>query len=164
MEEDEQINRNPLLLKRSGPCALFERLHQNVTQKRTVARSKNDIGKRRRAPSVDSAFTEIVRLIEEARTRAYQLVNKELVGLYWRIGKYIGQKLEAAEWGDSVVEQLARHIERTMPGLRGFTRRNLFRMRQFYDAYANDLEVSPLVATGAVDTQFIDFRAVQTGR
>jgi predicted nuclease of restriction endonuclease-like (RecB) superfamily len=125
---------------------LFERLHQNVTRKRTVAKSKNDVGKRRRAPSVDSAFTEIVRLIEEARTRAYQLVNKELVGLYWRIGKYISQKLEAAEWGDSVVEQLARHIERTMPGLRGFTRRNLFRMRQFYDAYADDLEVSPLVA------------------
>ena len=45
-----------------------------------------------------------------------------------------------------MVEQLAWHIERTMLGLHGFTRRNLFRMRQFYDAYANDLEVSPLVA------------------
>ena len=53
--------------------------------------------------------------------------------------------MEGAEWGDGVVDQLAAFIARKQPGLRGFTRRNLFRMRQFFEAYRNDPIVSPLV-------------------
>ncbi len=87
---------------------------------------------------LEAAFAEVVGLIREARTRAYQAVNTELVGLYWQVGKYIGEKLETAEWGEGVVDQLARHLAQTLPGLRGFTRRNLFRMRQFYETYAGD--------------------------
>jgi hypothetical protein len=49
------------------------------------------------------------------------------------VGAYISRKLEQAEWGDAVVSQLAEHLARTQPGLRGFTRSNLFRMRQFYE-------------------------------
>jgi len=96
------------------------------------------------APSEES-FAEVVNLIEQARQHAYQAVNTELVGLYWQIGKYISGKLEAAEWGEGVVDQLAQHLERTLPGLRGFTRRNLFRMRQFFDTYAGDEKVSALL-------------------
>ena len=55
-------------------------------------------------------------------------------------------KTEAAEWGDGVVDRLAQFIARTEPSLRGFTRRNLFRMKQFYEAYREDSIVSPLVA------------------
>jgi predicted nuclease of restriction endonuclease-like (RecB) superfamily len=94
---------------------------------------------------VEKSFAEVVGLIQQARKRAYQSVNSELVGLYWRIGEYISRKLEAAEWGEGVVNRLAKHLARTLPGLRGFTRRNLFRMRQFYEAYAGDKKVSPLV-------------------
>ena len=94
---------------------------------------------------VDGTFDEIVDLIRTARQRAYQAVNTELVSLYWQIGKYISGKLAAAEWGEGVVDHLARHLERTLPGLRGFTRRNLFRMRQVFDTYASDEKVSPLV-------------------
>jgi predicted nuclease of restriction endonuclease-like (RecB) superfamily len=54
------------------------------------------------------------------------------------------RKIEAAEWGDAVVDRLAQFIVRTEPGLRGFTRRNLLRMRQFYEAYREDKKVSPL--------------------
>ena len=96
-------------------------------------------------PQIESSFAEVVGLIQQARQRAYQSVNSELVGLYWRIGQYISRKLEAAEWGDGVVNQLAKHLAHTLPGLRGFTRRNLFRMRQFYETYAGDKKVSPLV-------------------
>ncbi len=110
--------------------------------KRTTGR---DVAVKPRTPAHSESFTAIVKLIESARTRAYQSVNKELVSLYWRVGQYISRKIAAAEWGDSVVEQLARHLARTMPGLRGFTRRNLFRMRQFYEIYAQDKKVSPLV-------------------
>lgn len=98
------------------------------------------------APSkVDSVFGDIVQLIEAARQRAYQAVNTELIDLYWKVGSIISRKIAAAEWGDGVVDQLADHLAVTQPGLQGFTRRNLFRMRQFYDAYKDDEKVSPLV-------------------
>lgn len=94
---------------------------------------------------VETAFAEVVGLIEQARQRAYQAVDSELVGLYWRIGQYISAKLAAAVWGEGVVDSLAQHLARTMPGQRGFTRRNLFRMRQFYEVYSADEKVTPLV-------------------
>lgn len=101
--------------------------------------------KRAPAEPIQAAFAEVVSLIEQARQRAYQAVNTELVSLYWQIGKYISRKLETAEWGEGVVNHLARHLSLTLPGLRGFTRRNLFRMRQFFDTYAGDKKVTPLV-------------------
>jgi predicted nuclease of restriction endonuclease-like (RecB) superfamily len=74
-----------------------------------------------------------------------QAVNTTLIELYWQIGEHISRKIAASEWGDGVVDQLARYLAQTQPGLRGFTRRNLFRMRQFYEAYAGNELVSPLV-------------------
>ncbi len=95
---------------------------------------------------VESSFAEVVVLIEQARQRAYQAVNSELVGLYWRIGEYISTKLAAAVWGEGVVDSLAQHLARTMPGQRGFTRRNLFRMRQLFEAYSTaDKKVTALL-------------------
>jgi hypothetical protein len=90
-------------------------------------------------------FKEVLALIEAARGRAYQAVNNELVGLYWQLGEYISRKIESAQWGDSVVDELAGTIARSYPGLRGYTRRNLFRMRQFYETYRSKEKVSPLV-------------------
>ncbi|MGJ7616713.1 MULTISPECIES: PDDEXK nuclease domain-containing protein [unclassified Variovorax] len=95
--------------------------------------------------TIEASFAEVVDLIEQARQRAYQAVNTELVALYWEIGRYISAKLEAAVWGEGVVERLAEHLARTLPGQRGFTRRNLFRMRQFYEVYRGDEKVTPLV-------------------
>ena len=85
-----------------------------------------------------AGFDPVVQLIKKAQQNAALAVNTQLIGLYWQVGAYISQKLERAEWGDSVVEQLANHIAITQPGLRGFTRRNLFRMRQFYETYKED--------------------------
>lgn len=93
----------------------------------------------------EATFSEVVRLIAMARERATQDVNTALIDLYWKVGEIISYKIEAAEWGDGVVDRLAQFIAHTEPGLRGFTRRNLFRMRQFYEAYRNDSKVSPLV-------------------
>lgn len=94
---------------------------------------------------VDTGFNDVLQLIASARQRAVQAVNTTLIDLYWQVGAIISRKLAAAEWGEGVVEQLAAHIARTEPGLRGFTRRNLFRMRQFFEAYQGDETVSPLV-------------------
>jgi len=103
------------------------------------------------SPSLDLAsreepvFSQIVQLIQSSRQQALETVNTVLINLYWRVGEIISRQLESAEWGDSVVPQLAAYISRTQAGLHGFTRRNLFRMRQFYEAYRNDTIVSPLV-------------------
>jgi predicted nuclease of restriction endonuclease-like (RecB) superfamily len=90
-------------------------------------------------------FAEIARLIESARRQALRVVNTTLIDLYWQVGAHVSGKLETAEWGDGVVQQLADYLARTQPGLRGFTRSNLFRMRQFYETYRGDETVAPLV-------------------
>jgi len=94
---------------------------------------------------VEASFAEAVGMIEQARLRAYQAVNTELVSLYWQIGEYINGELAAADWGEGVVDSLAEHLARTVPGQRGSTRRNLFRMRQFFETYHSDAKVTPLV-------------------
>jgi len=90
-------------------------------------------------------FDEVLGLIEAARRRAYQAINTELVDLYWNLGAYISKKIASAEWGDGVVDELAATIARQYPGIRGYTRANLFRMRQFYEAYRGDKKVSALM-------------------
>lgn len=90
-------------------------------------------------------FADIARLIAEAKQRAVQAVNTTLIELYWQIGEHVSRKIAASEWGDGVVEQLARYFAQTQPGLRGFTRRNLFRMKQFYEAYPSEAIVSALL-------------------
>ncbi|MEI6385315.1 MAG: DUF1016 N-terminal domain-containing protein, partial [Spirochaetota bacterium] len=85
--------------------------------------------------SQDPAFDEIVALIEASRQSTLRAVNTSLIELYWQIGAYINTKLETAVWGEGAVDQLASYLARTQPSLRGFTRSNLFRMRQFYETY-----------------------------
>ena len=94
-------------------------------------------------PSAD--FSKIASLIAAAKQRAVQAVNTTLIELYWQIGERISRRIAASEWGDGVVEQLARYLAQTQPGLRGFTRRNLFRMRHFYEAYPDPEIVSALL-------------------
>jgi predicted nuclease of restriction endonuclease-like (RecB) superfamily len=98
-------------------------------------------------PSIQqNEFAEITQLIAAARQRAVQAVNTTLIELYWQVGEIISRKIKQAEWGDGVVAQLAEHLAQTQPGLRGFTRRNLFRMRQFYEAYRDESIVSALLS------------------
>ena len=105
---------------------------------RAAARAPEFLGR-------ESEFREVVDLIRDARQRALQAVNTSLVALYWEVGRYISQKLQRAIWGEGVVNQLARYISRCHADLRGFERRNLFRMRQFYDAYKDHKAAVPLV-------------------
>jgi predicted nuclease of restriction endonuclease-like (RecB) superfamily len=92
-----------------------------------------------------SDFNEITQLIAAAKQRAVQVVNVSLIDLYWQVGQTISRRIAQAEWGDGVVAQLAEHLARTQLGLRGFTRPNLFRMRQFYEAYRDEAIVSSLL-------------------
>jgi predicted nuclease of restriction endonuclease-like (RecB) superfamily len=102
---------------------------------------------RRKVPlvSLEASFAEVVSLIQQARQRAFQAVNTEIIDLYWQVGETISRKLETATWGEGVVDQLARYIARKHPDIKGFTRRSLFRMRQFYETYRREEKVAPLV-------------------
>jgi len=94
---------------------------------------------------LEKQFAEISRLIQKARNNAFKAVNKELINLYWQVGEYISKKLKSTEWGDGVVDELASYLKRTQPNLKGFDRRGLYRMKQFYDTYKDFENVSPLV-------------------
>lgn len=92
-----------------------------------------------------SEFENIIQLIEEARTRAFSKVNIELVLLYFKVGKIVSSKVAEGVWGEGTVDELATYINMKMPGLSGFNRRGLYRMKQFYETYSDPQFVSPLV-------------------
>ena len=89
-------------------------------------------------------FKEIADLIKKYQDKALREVNKELINLYWQVGEYIGKKVKASEWGKSVVEKLAEFLQETKPELKGFTSRNLWRMKQFYETYKDYTKLSTL--------------------
>jgi predicted nuclease of restriction endonuclease-like (RecB) superfamily len=95
---------------------------------------------------MDNRFAEIVSLIRSAQTSAYRAVNKELINLYWNVGYYIALKVSAAQWGDKTVDELANFIQNQHPELKGFNRRGLYRMRQFFETY-KDAEMVSLTRT-----------------
>jgi predicted nuclease of restriction endonuclease-like (RecB) superfamily len=80
-------------------------------------------------------FTEVLTLIQSAQQKVIATTNQELIKLYWSIGKYISDRLSTAEWGQKAIEQLAVFIQTQEPGIKGFEKRNLERMRQFYEIY-----------------------------
>jgi hypothetical protein len=82
-------------------------------------------------------FSEILKLAEQARYDAYKSVNAELVNLYWQVGEYISKKVQSTEWGMNIVDNLSEYLEKKAPDLRGFDRRGLYRMKQFYETYNN---------------------------
>jgi len=90
-------------------------------------------------------FSEIVSLIHQARNNALKVVNIELINLYWNIGEHISKRIANAEWGQSVVQQLAEYLQKNEPDLKGFSDKNLWRMKQFYEAYSDYPKLSPLV-------------------
>ena len=94
---------------------------------------------------VEAAFGEVVKLIRAARQHAAQVVNTEVIDLYWRIGQYLHHKIEADGWAKGTVVQLAAYVAQREPGRRGFSSQNLWRMRQFFEAYPDATKLSPLV-------------------
>lgn len=94
---------------------------------------------------MDNRFTDIVNLIKQSRTNAIKAVNAELINLYWNIGTYISKKIELSEWGDSVVTELANFIQTHEPEIKGFSDKNIWRMKQFYETYKDFPKLSTLL-------------------
>lgn len=81
--------------------------------------------------------------IREARVRAGLAANRELVLLYWEIGKLIIERQKGEGWGTAVIEHLSRDIRHEFPDLQGFSPRNIWRMRAFYVAYTEQVANLP---------------------
>lgn len=90
-------------------------------------------------------FSDIIQLIKNARNNAIKTVNSELINLYWNVGAYISQKIEVSEWGQSVVKELSDFIIKTEPEIKGFSDKNLWRMKQFFETYKDSPKLSPMV-------------------
>lgn len=94
---------------------------------------------------MDKRFTDIIQLIKQSQTNAIRAVNAELINLYWFIGEHISKKLEKSEWGDSVVTELAKYIQENEPEIKGFSDKNIWRMKQFYETYKDFPKLSSLL-------------------
>ncbi|MDD2895955.1 MAG: PDDEXK nuclease domain-containing protein [Aliarcobacter sp.] len=90
-------------------------------------------------------FEEIIHLINTSKQKAYEQVNTILIELYWNIGQYISTKTIKENWGKSVVKELADYIQIQEPTINGFSDKNLWRMKQFYETYHKNKKLSPLV-------------------
>jgi predicted nuclease of restriction endonuclease-like (RecB) superfamily len=93
-----------------------------------------------------SFVKEIKDLIYRRQYEAMKRVNTELLQLYWEIGEEIDRQQREQGWGKSVVEVLARELQKEFPGVQGFSASNLWRMRNFYVEYSQNTILQPLVA------------------
>ena len=94
---------------------------------------------------IESQFTEVVKLIQQSRFKAYKAVNTELIDLYWRVGEYVSNRIANEEWGKSIVSVLADYIQNAEPEIKGFSDKNLWRMKQFFEAYRDYPKLSALL-------------------
>ena len=92
-----------------------------------------------------SILETLTHKIRAAQARAMLAVNYELINVYGDIGKTIHEQLQIAQWGASVVDQLARDLKKSFPGVKGFSSRNLWRMKDFYQSYHGREKLSALL-------------------
>lgn len=94
---------------------------------------------------LQNQFIDILNLIKKSRSKAIKAVNTELIELYWNIGKYINHRVESEQWGMAVVDELANYLQLNDPSLKGFSNKNLWRMKQFYQEYKDHPNLSTLL-------------------
>lgn len=94
---------------------------------------------------ISKDFFNIIDMIHKSRENALRKVNEELILLYWNVGKYISEQIEHQSWGSSYIDEMAKFIAENCPEIKGFNRRGLYRMKQFYETYKDNEFVSPLV-------------------
>ena len=83
----------------------------------------------------DEFLSDLKERIRTSQVKAALSVNRELIALYYDLGRRIVERQETADWGDAVIEQISRDLKAAFPGVSGFSRRNLYRMRAFFLAY-----------------------------
>ena len=90
-------------------------------------------------------FADVLRYIQQSRQNVFAQINTALIDLYWQIGQTISNKVRTSAWGKGVVTDLATFIAQQDSELKGFSDKNLWRMKQFFETYQADVKLSPLV-------------------
>ena len=106
-------------------------------------------------------FTAIRERIRSAQYEALRAVNRQLVELYWDIGRLIVEQQQDESWGRSVVERLAKDLQAEFPGVTGYSARNLWYMRKYYLAYRDDEKLQPLAAEIHQERRLIGFKGLR---
>ena len=87
----------------------------------------------------------IIKIIENSRKEALKKVNEELIRMYWQVGEHLSNESKNTSFGDAYIDTLATEIQVAFPGIKGFNRRGLYRMKKFYETYADDEFVTTLL-------------------
>lgn len=87
----------------------------------------------------------LIKIIDESRQNALKKVNEELINMYWKVGEFLSREAEQAAFGDAYIDGIASEIQEAFPGIKGFNRRGLYRMKKFYETYKDNEIVTPLV-------------------
>ena len=94
---------------------------------------------------LDKSFEQVTAIIENARNNAYRKVNEELILMYQNVGRFLSEQSKEASYGDGYIDSFASFIQEQFPRIKGFNRRGLYRMKQFFEFYDGNEKVSPLV-------------------
>ena len=92
-----------------------------------------------------SFASNLIKIIEDSRNNALKKVNEELIRMYWNVGEYLSIASESTAFGDAFIDSIAKQIQDAFPGIKGFNRRGLYRMKQFYETYTEDEFVSAML-------------------
>jgi len=95
--------------------------------------------------SNSASFAEVVAIIERSHENAFRAVNRELINMYWEIGRYISEKVKTSGWGKATIKEFAIFIQNSYIGISGFSTSNIWRMKQFYETYSDNEKLAPLV-------------------
>ncbi|SRR5260221_9850880 len=88
-----------------------------------------------------NSYSDLIQSLREeiklARIKAHLSVNRELIKLYWNVGKRILQSQKKEKWGSKVIENISVNLRKEFPGMKGLSTQNLSYMRQFASEYSS---------------------------
>ena len=87
----------------------------------------------------------LIKIIEDSRNNALKKVNEDLIRMFWNVGEYLSREAENASFGDAYIDSVVKEIQRSFPGIKGFNRRGLYRMKKFYETCCDDEFVTTLL-------------------
>ena len=93
-----------------------------------------------------SAAGNLIQIISQSRQNALKKVNEELIQMYWKVGEYLSVESTKVSFGDAYIDTAAKEIQNAFPGIKGFNRRGLYRMKKFYETYVDDEFVTTLLS------------------
>lgn len=95
---------------------------------------------------IHQQFNEIIGIINETKNKVFRIANTAMIELYWRIGERLAYRIANSNWGDGIISQLADYIATNTEDAKGYSDKNLWRMKQFYETYRDaDTNLSALL-------------------